>query len=265
MAEIKTLINLVELKDLILKFLESKDFLRDIKQQCSVHLENNRKKKVISPIIFTLKINYHEVQKESLLNFITREIDYFLETVHEIVHSLVKSYLEQQSGNSSLINISSDEIICNFQFFDLPLELYKFSLRVNHINCSLSTFRCIIQRTDPVVKYIRQSTWKCLSCYNSLSIIVRNRTVTHKAPKCKQCLKPCIELPENRVTSEFCSAFVFEADSILNYREYLSINTLELRLFDDLCQELKIGQEYLVIGKYEVLNSFYNVYSLLLI
>ena len=67
MAEIKTLINLVELKDLILKFLESKDFLRDIKEQCSVHLENNRKKKEVSPIIFTLKISYHEIQKECKL------------------------------------------------------------------------------------------------------------------------------------------------------------------------------------------------------
>jgi len=63
MAEIKTLINLVELKDLILKFLESKDFLSEIKEQCSGYLENNRKKKV-SPLIFTLKINYHEIQKE---------------------------------------------------------------------------------------------------------------------------------------------------------------------------------------------------------
>lgn len=64
MAEIKTLINLVELKDLILKFLESKDFLSEIKEQCSSYLENNRKKKEVSPIIFTLKINYHEIQKE---------------------------------------------------------------------------------------------------------------------------------------------------------------------------------------------------------
>ena len=64
MAEIKTLINLVELKDLILKFLESKDFLSEIKEQCSGYLENNRKKKEVSPIILALKINYHEIQKE---------------------------------------------------------------------------------------------------------------------------------------------------------------------------------------------------------
>jgi hypothetical protein len=64
MAQIKTLINLVELKDLILNFLESKDFLGDIKQQCSNHLDNNWKKKEISPIILTLNINYHEIQKE---------------------------------------------------------------------------------------------------------------------------------------------------------------------------------------------------------
>lgn len=64
MAEIKTLINLVELKDLILKFLESKDFLSEIKEQCSTLLENNRKKKQVSSLIFTLKISYHEIHTE---------------------------------------------------------------------------------------------------------------------------------------------------------------------------------------------------------
>lgn len=64
MAEIKTLINLVELRDLILNFLESKNFLKEIEEQCSVYLENNRKKKEISPIIFTLKISYNEILKE---------------------------------------------------------------------------------------------------------------------------------------------------------------------------------------------------------
>lgn len=55
--------------------------------------------------------------------------------------------------------------------------------------------------------------------------------MTHKAPKCRRCLKPCLELTENRVTSDFCSAYVFEADCILNYQKYRTITTLELRLF----------------------------------
>lgn len=88
-----------------------------------------------------------------LLHLITRETDYFLELAEEIIHFLVKSYFQQESENNSFI-FSTDEIICNFRFFDVPLETYKFSLRTAHINCSLSTFRCIIQRVDPIVKYM---------------------------------------------------------------------------------------------------------------
>lgn len=168
--EVVTLANLVEIKDIILKFLESKHFLKDVEQLCSFYLKSDPKTKEKVPLIFTIKINYDEIPRKGnfffikrisslismffldLLNLIALETENFLEILEEVVHFLVKTYLEQTTNKIS--DILSSEIICNFQFFDLPLQLYKFSLRSAHINCSLSTFRCVVQRIDPVVKYM---------------------------------------------------------------------------------------------------------------
>jgi hypothetical protein len=79
--------------------------------------------------------------------------------------------------------------------------------------------------------FSRQSTWKCSQCFNAQLIILRDRKVVHKAPKCNKCLKECVESQKSRVTSNYCSVQVFEAHSLKNRKDYSTASTLEIRLF----------------------------------
>lgn len=88
-----------------------------------------------------------------------------------------------------------------------------------------------------------------------------------------------MEVLESRLLSDFANAKVYEAEQIKNRRKYFVVKTLEIVLFgeiiflilkahfltfilDDLCQELKVGQEYIVTGIFEAQRNYYNVFNI---
>lgn len=128
----------------------------------------------------------------------------------------------------------------------------------------------------------RQSVWKCDICFNSPLLIQRGQEASHKAQRCFTCTSNCFELLESRVSSDYCSARVYEAEQIKDRKKFQVAKSFEIRLFgeclfelvnesgililkyftDDLCQELKIGQEYIVIGIFESQRKFYHVFNI---
>lgn len=146
-----------------------------------------------------------------------------------MAHFLIKSFFE---NCGSVITVQPEQIHCSIQFHDLPLiPEFSFSLQSVHINCSLTTIRCIIASKNPTQQYIRQSVWKCINCLGSSYIVKKSGD---KA-SCQKCLNECSELIGNRLTSTFCSVRVFEVNS---FKRKLSIkpsvtSTIELKLWGE--------------------------------
>lgn len=65
MAEINSLVNLVEIKELVLNFLESTEFIKEVDLNCGSYLQKSRQSENILPIFFVLKVNFQEVLKKS--------------------------------------------------------------------------------------------------------------------------------------------------------------------------------------------------------
>ncbi|KAG5681640.1 hypothetical protein PVAND_011055 [Polypedilum vanderplanki] len=256
-----TLVNLVENKELVLNFLESKGIISEIKSKCNLYMQNSDSDNKTVPLFFALRIEFEEVKKK-LIELITNLPLHFLSILNEVIQSIANNYL-RDCGCELFIQIQ--QIHSSFVVINLPQREYTFSIYKEYINTSLSTFSCIISSRKPIEKYILQSTWKCTLCFNSPLIIVQKQKTVHKAPKCQICYKDCTELILNRVSSNFCSARVFETNILKNRKNYPTVSSLEIRLFDDICQDLKIGQEYIVTGIYDVFNKFYNVFSISLV
>lgn len=106
--------------------------------------------------------------------------------------------------------------------------------------------------------------WKCEKCFGSPYIVHKNRD-TETNPNCERCEKDCSEIISQRSTSTFCSVRVFELETFKNTLNNKTSHafTIELKLYDDLCQDLKLGQEFIVIGNFEPANNYYNVSSIL--
>ncbi|CAO1394616.1 unnamed protein product [Diamesa serratosioi] len=233
-------VNVVEIKENIIKFLKEKNLLKDLEKNC-VYFHQKSINNQATAFITNLQLNYNDIPKE-LVFLITKETCWFEVLLKEIILSLVKSIFQHLNLT---VDISLKQLYCGIRFFDLPnIPEYTFNIQSCHTNVALTTFRCIIYSTSPSEKYTRLSSWYCpLKCDKN---IIASKVFS--VPKCWNCSADCIEHINQRVVSTVSTAQVFEVNSHKAYRNQSTLqSTLTIKLFDDLCQDLRLGHEYTII------------------
>jgi hypothetical protein len=165
----------VKLKEQVLAFLENKDFKKELERNCvcfhrKLDSENRLKDFSVEPFFVNLSLKFGDIEdgKEllnvncsvsnlsfiaaDLLYLITKETKHFKNLVEEAAYYFIKTFFE---NSGSAITVRQEQIHSAIRFYDLPLipEFY-FSLKKVHINCSLSTFHCILSSKTPAEQYM---------------------------------------------------------------------------------------------------------------
>jgi hypothetical protein len=175
LLNIDVIVEEVKLKERILIFLGKNGFVADLERNCvGFHQKlqsQNKSKDICDPFYANLSLKFGDLEDgklcfshpgstsentnlstADLLYLVTKETKQFLFLVEEVTLFSINKFFE---NCGSILRLHQDQIHIAFSFCNLPIiPQFRFSIQGAHINCSLSSFNCIVSSKSPQEQYV---------------------------------------------------------------------------------------------------------------
>ncbi|XP_055322454.1 uncharacterized protein LOC129578226 [Sitodiplosis mosellana] len=215
-----------------------------------------------APLIIRFDLNYQQLaMAEEMKSILSEILDEPLQSVKDmreaawvyIFNLLVEKYPE------SSIGLQLQQIHCVIRFSDLPLnEHFEFVPFRHPVRLSLSVMKCVLHSFGDRYQCVRQSIWYCpKKCSNNQNhILAGEHACKHN---CSECNGNLSEYEHRRSTYNCRMVRVFNAKCLETPIRYGEISrNVQVKLSDELCDaEMVLGQIYVLIGTYDILNQTY--------
>lgn len=165
---IDTVVQQVHLKDQVQTFCEKSFLFRNCLHNCTSY-QRKHKNSCSDPLFVTFTFNFADIEEgeccfimltvglirflpANLIYLITKEPKQFVSIVEELICIFAQKIF---TDAGSPLKILAEQIHCNI-VLDLPLiPAFIFTWKTVHLNCALTTFRCIVYSSDETVQYMQ--------------------------------------------------------------------------------------------------------------
>lgn len=232
----------------------------------------------IAPIIVKFDFNYDQLLAESsdFLELLLFEPVQCLSDLREATWLHVSALIEKNRIEGTLRqgirDICLQQIHCSIRFTGLPMTEEEFIFRpfTHPVRFGVTVMHCVLSGLAQCGTFIQQSIWYCPSkCVgNDFHVIGRcpfDWTQDYICPACTVCTRGLMEHVDYRKVAEYR---LIKVHLVENARTQHRSNgwvkwSVTVQLVDDLCDvELKLGDEYIVIGNYDPKENRFNAWSI---
>lgn len=161
----------VRIKYQVHTFCEKTGFWASVKQSCTSYLRRH-KSSSFEPLLLSLSFNFADIEDgmcrsqtlklllPALTRFLPADLIYLItkepKQFESIVEELICTFAQDTFADSgSQLRIVAEQIHCSIVVLDLPLiPTFIFTFKTVHLNCALTTFRCIASSSAGPFQYM---------------------------------------------------------------------------------------------------------------